>query len=573
MEHLTGHEELRVTIEAARALLGGAPDAGAAREAFDRDLAEAPAEPPTVEAIIALAARHLQVTLKRERIAIVDEFHARLTVRGQLDSGERLAVTQAALRAMTRELRRASGQRPAADDLFLRTTAEWSNWTAQLLRRHDATSREPVTDVYDRRPWTPEELQRLRDNDPTTWDVIFAEYAETVRRFARYRKVPAHAVDEIVNRTFKKAISSRAGLRGHHGHSIYAWLATIAHTTVADHERERRRDRRRERPGSELPDDRGLDAYHLVSIDTDVPVEDAALAFEAATPAELRTALTEVINRYLAPVPDGLAAFVGEPDDGTLPAWLVSPELGSRRTVHADSRTVLAAAINLLMMHAQADDVAIDRMLSAVGAGHASSRARDAVRAARVTAEKHDGADALAHRARISAPSALYAARQALRAWLDDHPVTGRTQSDATSLWRALWLIERSCLIKEFEAISVQFAGSLNRLNGRRIRALLDWSSTTLAELAQALEHGAGRVVDDAWSGSRDRDLERELQAAIRRTLSALVDHLENGPEPIAEKIDPSRDGNPGTTDAVARAASVAHYRELYAVVQLHRIS
>lgn len=568
MEHLTGHEELQATIEAARVLLGGAPDAGAAREAFDRDLAEAPAEPPTVEAVIAVAARHLQATLRRERIAVIEAFHPRLTSRGQLDRSDRRRVTQAVLRAMTRELWRAERQRPAADDLFLRATTEWSSWTTQLFERHDVTSREPVTDVYDRRPWTPEELQRLRDNDPASWDVLFTEYAEAVRRFARHRKVPPHAVEEIVNETFRKAMRFRAGLEGRHGHSIYAWLATIARTTVADHER----DRDRERPGSELPDDRGLDAYHPVSIDTDVPVEDAALAFEAATPAQLRTALTEVINRYLAPVPDGLAAFVGEPDDGTLPAWLVSPELGSRRTMHADSRTVLAAAINLLMMHAS-DDVAIDRMLAAVGAGHASSRARDAVRAARVTAEQHDGADALAHRARINAPSVLYAARQALRAWLDDHPVTSRTPADATSLWRALWLIERACLIQEFEAISVQFAGSLNRLNGRRIRALRDWSSTTLTELAQALEHGAGRVVDDAWSGWRDRDLERELQARIRRSLSALLDHLETGPEPIAEQTDASRAGPPDTPDAVARAASVAHYRELRAVVQRHRIA
>ena len=566
MEHLSGHEDLRTTIEAARTMLLGVPDDGAAFRGFDRALAEKLAEHGSAEGIIAKAAQHLRVSLTHHRPCFADELRSRLLQRSHLDGMDRVKVSRAALVAMRQELQRAADSKPSANDLFLRTTTggDWSTWTQHLLDRHDLTSSAGVTNVYDHPALTQQEIQRLHDNDTEMWQQVIDTFQDTVRNIARRHKVPEGDVDQVVNNTFTKAMRSIATFRGQYGESIYAWLATAADSTARDFGRTKRRQRKRERPASEMLDERNVDSRQLVGIGSEAPVEDSALAFESLEIDRLSAAVTQVINLHLAPAPVGLASVLGESEDSELPEWLASPELKVRRTKRADGRFVLAAAINLLITVARADDADAQRMLKALDLERGDSRARDAIRVARVVAGKGDADDALAHRARISAPSVLYAARHALRAWLETNPVEASLHSDERYLWRGIWLIERSFLIEELEAISVQFTGSLNRLNETRIQAFSAWSSEILEDLAPALQSRPEDTADASWPGPRDHDLERKLQATIRGTLRALVDIFEQGPTPLIDaKTNALRECDPDTHAYAALSASIDHYHRL----------
>ena len=584
MEHLATDEALRAVIEVARALLAGAPDGGSARHGFDLQLRAHVDDDPCEQRIVALAAAELHRTLRHpaHRAKIIDEFrsHTLLMLPGQ-DGRDQLKVVQAALRTMRRELNRAARQAPADMDVFLRTEPgrTWEGWTRHLLQAAAGTQL-PVAGPDDRHPGLTEwHYQQLCAGDEVMWARLVEVYQATMQRFVRRCGVPDAETDRVVAKAFAKARDravtrgrGKGGLRGERPHSVYRWLRRVAYSTAMDHHRTVGRRRAREQAALRDPS-------------APNPTSDSALHVD---PQRLSQALITVVNVHLAPIAGGPTdSAIPALDRGDLPDALVSPELARRvRNAEHDRRLVLVAAIHLLLRLGPDDldqtATGVDEVVQASSETRTSFQLSrllhdqpgvpgkpdpDAPNEAATRPQRNTGAES--HQSRRNAPSVLYAAQRALRAWLEHTPRPAATDLGDAPVWLLLWQAERSMLIGQLVAISEQLAGSLSTLRAfspARCEALGEWASDLLAELEAVLAPEADGQTDLPPLASVDPELDKAFRTRIRTTIAQLITRFERPPIAAIDRhraalTDP--DGSLAHGDRIRLQTAVDHYQQL----------
>ena len=584
MEHLATDEVLRAVIEAARALLEGAPDGGSARHGFDQQLRGHADDGPCEQRIIALAAAELHRTLRHpaHRPHFTDELRSHgLLLLPDHDGRDHLKVVQAALRAMRRELDRAARQEPADTDVFLRTEPgrTWEGWTRQLLQAA-AGSQLPIAGPDDRHPGLTEwHYEQLRAGNDALWGWLVEVYQATMAGFVRRWGIPDAETDEVVAQAFAKARDravtrgrGRGGLRGDRPHSVYRWLRRVAYNTAMDHHRTVRRRRAREQAALSEPSGPN-------------PTSDSA---ESIDPQRLSQALVAVVNVHLAPMVGGPTdSAIPALDRGSLPDALVSPELARRvRNAEHDRRLILVAAIHLLLRLGPDD---LDQAITGVDeVVQASSVTRTSFQLSRLlhdqpgvpdqpdpnapnatAARPQRNTGAASHQSRRNAPSVLYAAQRALRAWLEHAARPAATDLADAQVRLLLWQAERSMLIGQLVTISEQLAGSLSTLRAfspARCEALGEWADELLAELVAALTPEADGQTATPRLAAEDPELDTAFRTRIRTTIEQLITRFEQPPNAAIDRhraalTDP--DGSLDHGDRVRLKTAIDHYQQL----------